>query len=132
MSIPNQNAEQSKIVTYEDYDNFSGRSALSIQQILDLFGSMNWQSDAFLAFDVDDIHVFQVLFHNHSTFLIEITDDSEEMIYNQRYANYQECIDLIDFYFSNSTSPDTTLFHKVPVNLKTLDEVLREKIKAEN
>ncbi|OWK70938.1 hypothetical protein [Pedobacter sp. AJM] len=117
---------KTKKVTYEDYEKLSGTSDLYLNQLLDLFGSMNWKEGTFLYFEINNINVLQLSYENDNRFLIEITNDGDEMIYLQKYATYEEAVELIEYYFENEEIGSTIGFYEVPINTKTLDDILEE------
>lgn len=119
---------KTKTVTYEDYVNFSGESDLNIEQIIDLYESMNWSKSAFLYFPITDINLLQIAYHKENQFLVEITNDSDEMIYHQKYASQEECKDLITTLFKKDNLDTEILsgFYKVPICSKTLDDIMKE------
>jgi hypothetical protein len=118
-----------KVVTYEDYNNFSGESELNIEQLTDLFELMDWNKDAFLYFPVTDINLFQIISHKDNRFLVEITNDSNDMIFHQKYASRHECKELIRKLFEKDSLDSEILcgFYKVPITSKTLDDVISGK-----
>ena len=117
---------KTKNVTYEDYTEYSGESNLDIEQVIDLFESMDWNKDAFLYFPITDINLFQIMFEKNNQFLVEITNDGDDMIYHQKYVSQQECKELINRLFEkNNLDPEILSgFYKVPITSKTLDEVI--------
>ncbi|GHS94642.1 hypothetical protein FACS1894207_3200 [Bacteroidia bacterium] len=120
---------KTKIVTYEDYTQYSGESNLDIEQVIDLFDSMDWGKDAFFYFPITDVNLFQIMFHKENQYLIEITNDGDDMIYHQKYASWQECKKIIENIFEkdNLESEFLSGFYRVPILNKTLDEVINKK-----
>jgi hypothetical protein len=122
--------DNTKDVTFEDYGNYSGKELLmSLEQTIDLFDSMNWKTSTFLYFPITDTNLFQIVYNNENKFIVEITNDSNEMIYHQKYADKATSKELIKEFFEKQTVDAESLkgFFKVPIMSKTLDEVMNEK-----
>ena len=120
---------KTKNVTYEDYTEYSGESQLDIEQTIDLFESMDWNRDTFFYFPITDKNLLQVMYHKDNQFLVEITNDGDDMIYHQKYVSQQECKELICKIFEKESLDSGILsgFYKVPIATKTLDEVIKGK-----
>lgn len=116
-----------KQVTYEDYNKLSGMSELQLFEALDLFNKMDWQDGAFLYFDINDIDVLQIMYLSEDKFLLEIANDSEDMVFLQRYASRQEAADMVRHFYETRDSHTVSGFYTVPVNEKTLDQVMQGK-----
>lgn len=112
-----------KIVTYEDYTEYSGESELNIAQLLDLFEIMFWNESTFLYFPINEVNLLQIIGFKNEKYLVEITNDSDDMVFLQKYASKEECKQLIIHHY-NSTKINLKGFFEVPVNTKTLDEVM--------
>lgn len=112
-------------IRYEDYIRFSGESELDAEQALNLFRSMEWRKGAFLSFDLNPVNSFQVMCQDDDKFLAEITNDSNEMIFLQKYASKQEAAELIAHFYTTNDIATVSGFHEVPVTSKTLDQVLK-------
>jgi len=117
---------KTKIVTYEDYFKYSGKSNLDANQVIDLYELMNWNKDAFLYFPITGINLFQIMFHKENQFLVEITNDSNDMVFHQKYVSQSECKELIIKIFEKESLDSEILsgFYKVPIVSKTLDDVI--------
>lgn len=115
-----------KKISYEDYNGLTGHFESSLEQALDIFRIMTWQDGSFLSLDINDVNVLQILFYKQMLFLVEITNDGDDMIYLQKYADSQQCEELLIYYFSSQSVSNTSGFYKVPIQAKTLDDVLKE------
>ncbi|MDR3287472.1 MAG: hypothetical protein LBT27_08510 [Prevotellaceae bacterium] len=118
-----------KDVTFEDYENYSGEKlSLSLEQTIDLFDSMNWNTAVFLYFPITDTNLFQIMYNNENQFLVEITNDSDDMIYHQKYADKETSKELIKEFFEKHKvdAESLTGFFRVPIMSKTLDEVMKD------
>ncbi len=116
----------SKNVTYEDYESFSGTSLLTLEETLDLFRSMQWKKGAYLYFEISNVSLLQLYFHDAERFIAEVTNDSDEMIYLQKYATADECEEIISRIFLEGNIGDENLYFRVPITTKTLDDVMNE------
>lgn len=116
-----------KQVTYEDYHTLSGISELQQFEALDLFDKMDWQDGSFLYFDINDIDVLQIMYLSDDKFLLEIANDSEDMVFLQKYASRAEAADMIRHFFETQDTHTVSGFYTVPVNEKTLDQVMQGK-----
>ncbi|RLJ77787.1 hypothetical protein [Pedobacter alluvionis] len=114
-----------KKIFYNDYDKLSGESFLDIDQILDLFKSLNWQKSTFLYFDINETETFQIFYQEEALYLIEIANDSEDMVYLQKFADGEQAQSLIQYYFEHQVV-STDGFYAVPIETKTLSDVIRE------
>lgn len=115
-----------KQVTYEDYHFLSGTSGLDVSGAFDLFKRMDWQDGAFLYFDINAINTFQIMYLRSGKFLLEITNDSEEMIFLQRYGTWNDATAMIMHFYETQDTGAVTGFYEVPINEKTLDQVMQE------
>lgn len=113
-----------KQITYEDYSSLSGTSELSIEEVIDLFDKMHWQKDAFLYFEINEINTLQIMYLREDTFLLEITNDSEDMIFHQKYGTGQEALAIIKHFYETRDADTVPGFYLVPINEKTLDQVM--------
>ncbi len=113
-------------VTYEDYHFLSGTSTLDLSGTLDLFSRMDWQDGAFLYFEINTVNTLQIIYLKTEKFLLEITNDSEDMIFQQRYGTGNDAIALIRHFYETQDAGTVTGFYEVPINEKTLDQVMRE------
>lgn len=114
-----------KKIVYDDYDKLTGESFLDVDQTLDLFKSLNWQKGAFLYFDVNETEIFQIFYQEEGLYLIEIANDSDDMVYLQKFADTAEAQNLIQYYFENQVVLASG-FYAVPIETKTLSDVIRE------
>lgn len=116
-----------KQVTYEDYNSLSGTSELDLSDTLDLFDKMDWQDSAFLYFDINAINTLQIMYLRENQFLLEITNDSEDMVFQQKYGTRQEALAIIQHFYETQNANTVSGFYEVPVNEKTLDQVMQGK-----
>jgi hypothetical protein len=114
-----------KKIVYDDYSKLSGESFLDIDQTLGLFKSLNWQKGTFLYFDVNETETFQIFYHEEALYLIEIANDSDDMVYLQKFAKEVQVENLIQYYFENNIVSKEG-FYEVPIETKTLSDVIRE------
>ncbi|KIA93777.1 hypothetical protein OC25_12080 [Pedobacter kyungheensis] len=114
-----------KKIVYNDYENFNGESFLELEQALDLFQKLNWQKGTFLYFDVNPTETFQIFYQEEGLYLIEIANDSDDMIYLQKFAKEEEIQNLIQYYFEHQVVLNDG-FYPVPIETKTLSDVIRE------
>lgn len=110
-------------VTYEDYQELSGESNLNLEEILDLFERLNWTKDTFMYFIINEVNTLQIAFRSTDKYLIEILNDSDGMVFPQKYATKQETISQIEYYYGTSEI-NTNGFYDVPVGNKTLDDII--------
>ena len=115
------------IEDYEEYE-YMEDIPLSLEEIWELFDSIDWSSDAFLYFPIAPLSILQIWEEGEDRFITEITNDSRAYIYHQRYASRQECRDIISAMFERDVLDAKFLsdFYKVPVRTKTLDEVMKQ------
>ena len=123
---------ETRKLTYEDYTELSSESVLSLEQTLRLFDAMNWNGDAFLYFPITPVNLLQIAYEGDNRFLVEITNDSEDMIYHQKYASRQECREIISAMFERDVLNTEFMsnFYKVPIKSKTLDDVMNQERNA--
>ena len=114
-----------KKVVYNDYDKLIGDSFLSLDQTLGLFITLKWQKGTFLYFDVNETETFQIFYQEEALYLIEIANDSEDMVYLQKFADGEQVQSLIQYYFEHQVV-STDGFYAVPIETKTLSDVIRE------
>ncbi|RBQ07058.1 hypothetical protein [Pedobacter miscanthi] len=114
-----------KKIVYNDYDNLTGESFLDMDQAFDLFGTLNWQKGTFLYFDINESETFQVFYQKEGLYLVEIANDSEDMVYLQKFADADQVRNLIQYYFEHQVV-STDGFYAVPIETKTLSDVMRE------
>lgn len=112
-------------IKYEDYSRFSGESDLNQEQALDLLRVMEWRKGAFLYFDLNGTNTFQLMNEDDDKFLAEITNDSDDMIFRQKYVSKQEAAELITHFYGTDDAGTVSGFYEVPTMRKTLDQVLR-------
>lgn len=110
-------------VTYEDYQELSGESNLNLEEILDLFERLNWTKDTFMYFIINEVNTLQIAFRSTDKYLIEILNDSDGMVFPQKYATKQETISQIEYYYGTNEI-NTNGFYDVPVGNKTLDDII--------
>ena len=114
-----------KRIKYEDYNKFSGESELSLEKTLELFDLMVWDNDAFLCFPINEINLFQIMFRRQK-FLVEITNDSDHMIFHQKYASEEECKEIISQFFMDNRIDALHDYYKVQIDRETLDQVIKK------
>ncbi len=114
-----------KKIKYEDYNKLSGESELSLEKVLELFDLMAWDNDAFLCLPINEINLVQIMFRRQK-FLIEITNDSDHMIFHQKYATQQECKEIISQFFMNNRIDVLQDYYKVQIDRETLDQVIEK------
>jgi len=113
-----------KEITYEDYSRFSGKSALTLDEALDLFDKMDWKEGAFYYFDINTVNTLQ-LYRQSERFLVEITNDSDDMIFLQRYATREDARQWVSHFFGTDHLGDLEGFYQVAINTTTLDKVMK-------
>jgi hypothetical protein len=114
-----------KKIVYDDYSKLSGESFLDIDQTLGLFKSLNWQKGTFLYFDINETETFQIFYHEEALYLIEIANDSDDMVYLQKFAKEVQVENLIQYYFENNIVSKEG-FYEVPIETKRLSDFIRE------
>lgn len=112
-----------KKITYEDYSQCSGNREVNLEQALEVFHNLEWSKNTFLYFPINDINLFQIMWKN-DRFLLEITDDSDDMVYLQKYVGYDECKSILIHIFNTSEFQTLQGFYRVPVMTQTLDDVV--------
>ena len=124
---------ETRKVTYEEYlgneeYEYVEDISLSLEDIFELFDSMDWSNESFLYFPITPLNVLQIWEEGENRFIVEITNDSRACIYHQKYASRQECKDVISTMFEKDTlnAEFFSDFYKVPVRTKTLDEVMKQ------
>ena len=114
-------------ITYEDYDLLSGTSVLNLEQTLKLFDQLNWKKGTFMCFPINAIQLFQVYGDDSSRLILEILNDSFEMIFDLKCVSKSECEALIETCFIEGQIDLTTGFYKVQVNNESLDQVMKRR-----
>ena len=114
-------------ITYEDYDLLSGTSVLNLEQTLELFNRLNWKKGTFIYFPINAVQLFQVHANDSNLLILEILNDSLEMIFDQKYVSKSECEALMKTCFIEGQIDLTAGFYKVQVNNETLDQVMKRK-----
>ena len=125
---------ETRKVTYQEYRGgneeyeYIEDISLSLEDIFELFDSMDWSNESFLYFPITPLSVLQIWEEGESRFIVEITNDSRACIYHQKYVSRQECKDVISTMFEKDTlnAEFFSDFYKVPVRTKTLDEVMKQ------
>ena len=118
---------QEYIGGYEEYE-YVEDIPLALEEILELFDSMDWSNEAFLYFPIAPLNVLQIWEEGEERFIVEITNDSRACIYHQKYALRQECKNIISEMFERDALDAEFLsdFYRVPVRTKTLDDVMKK------
>lgn len=114
-----------KKIIYNDYDKLEGESFLNVDQALDLLQSLNWHKGTFLYFEINETETFQLIYEGRELYLVEIANDSDDMVYLQKFASEEESQNLIQYYFEHNTVLAEG-FHAVPIETKTLKDVIKE------
>lgn len=113
-----------KQITYEDYHYLSGTSELNSVEAADLFSKMDWQDGAFLYFNINAVNLLQIMYLMPDKFLIEITNDSEDMVFHQKYGSGSAALEMILHFYETQEIHMVSGFYEVPINEKTLDQVM--------
>ncbi len=106
-------------VTYEDYTSLSGTSYLTLEETMNLFDRLIWKRGTFMYCPINFAGVFQVFFHDPSRLILEITNDSDDMIFHQKYASEGECKALIEVFFTTGKLDLANGFFKIRINNET-------------
>jgi hypothetical protein len=114
-----------KQITYEDYHYLSGTSELNSIEAADLFSKMDWREGAFLYFDVNGVNLLQIMYLAQDKFLIEITNDSEDMVFQQKYGPATAALEMVLHFYETQDIHTVSGFYEVPINEKTLDQVMK-------
>lgn len=125
---------KTKLVSYDEYEIISGEDVeLSLSEIFELIDQFSWNKSSYITFPINEINLFQLLFEDTDKFIVEITTDSTDMVFYQKYASFKEVKGLIQYFFENKDVTKETLFgfYKVPICSKTLDEVIEESNKKQ-
>ncbi|MDU1905486.1 MAG: hypothetical protein E6772_11950 [Dysgonomonas sp.] len=100
----NEAGEKTLAITYCNYekDTFIERYTTKIETI-DFFKQLPRRDSSFLTINITETEVIKFEWQTHNReCLVEITDVENEKIYKQRYANYEECIELIKTIFTGN------------------------------
>lgn len=112
-----------------DSPDFSDETKMTTSQIIDLFDSLNWNTDSFITVGISPTNAIQFMNESNDKFLVEITNDTEEpIVFHQKFANKEECKEIITSVLKSEKLDSTFLstFYKVPIMTKTLQEVMSE------
>jgi len=100
----NEAGEKTLGITYCNYekDVFIEKYVTEIEAI-DFFKQLPRRDKSFLTINITETEVIKFAWQTHNRqCLIEITDVENEKIYKQRYANYEQCIELIKTIFTGN------------------------------
>jgi len=112
-----------KEITYEDYQKLSGTSFLNARQAIDVFEQMVWSESTFMTVFMNEINMLQIMLYD-DRFVVEITNDSEDMVFHQKYATDEECRQLLMESIETDNIAFLDGFYAVPVHSKTLEDVV--------
>ena len=68
-------------------------------EVLDLFERMTWQKDAYIYFFVTETNLLRITHERDDIFIIEITDDKEDIASYYRKVKSDECVKIIEKAF---------------------------------
>lgn len=123
----NDSGEKTMEITYcnYEYDKLIEKYSTE-QETIDYFKQLPRQDGSFLTIGIAEMQIIQFAWSLHTRkCLVEITNVGDEKIYKQRYADYEECVDLIKAVYAGKIMKAEGF---VPVNIveTTLDQVLKE------
>lgn len=118
---------KTKEVTYDEYEILSGESELNMDEVFDLIDEFAWNKHSFISIVVNEINVLQ-LTYQYDKFMVEITNDSPDMIFHQKYVTEDEVKEMIKYFYEDGeiTKDFLSGFYEVPICTKTLDKVIKE------
>lgn len=121
---------KTKEVTYDENEILSGEGELNIDEVFDLIDEFTWNNHSFISIVLNEINVFQLAYCNDK-FMAEITNDSPDMIFHQKYVTEYEVKEMIKYFYEDGeiTKDFLSGFYEVPICTKTLDKVIKERNK---
>lgn len=87
------------------------------------FTALPQAEDTFLTVVINEAQAIQFMWKEEGKCLVEITNDSEDMVFMQRYATAEEALEMLKTAYIGDVN-NLKGFTPVPVMEKTLDEVL--------
>lgn len=87
------------------------------------FSALPQAEDTFLMVVVNEAQAIQFMWVEEGKCLVEITNDSEDMVFMQRYATPEEALEILKTAYIGDVN-NLKGFAPVPVMEKTLNEVL--------
>ena len=121
-----------KKITYEDYKQYTGTSELMVTTAIDLFDQLVWKDGTFLYFDITDVNTFQLMQDKSGQLIAEITNDSYDMIFLQKFVTPVEARELIRFFYTSDEWQSLAGFYKVPINTTNLQKVMQQETDGKN
>ncbi len=123
---PAATAETLREVTIDDYTDNSGTFELTADQTVAAFDAIRWEDGSFITIAVNDTCVLQAYCEEPARLLAEVTNDSDPMVFHQKYVSAGEFRQMIRDVFGLAEANGAFLdgFSPVDIMAETLDEVL--------